>query len=87
VSARREKKSEAPEADVLEQEEPAGDESTQEVFAVPVDLGERPEADVLEQEEPVDEVQILIRAQRPPDVPEADWQEQSIEEPTEEQRR
>jgi hypothetical protein len=87
VGTMHEKRSEAAEADVLEQEEPAGDESTGQVFDVPLDLGERPEADVLEQEEPVEEEQVLERDRTRGDVSEADWLEQSIEEPTEEQRR
>jgi hypothetical protein len=78
-----------PEADALEQEAPAGDEAVEETGEVPADLADRPEADVLEQARPVGEDHPMPRSRDHDDVNEADWLEQSIGEPAqdEEERR
>jgi len=73
-----------PEADVSEQEEPATSASVEGPFEVPEDLGERPEADVLEQALPVEEDQILSLAGSRVEASDADWIEQSIEVPLDE---
>lgn len=75
-----------PEPDELEQREPAGNEGT-EVLEAPPDLSGRPEADVVEQAQLVEEDQYLLRTKHRDDVSEADWLEQSIGEPAEEERR
>ena len=72
------------EADVAEQEEPATSVSVDDPFEVLKDLGERPEADVLEQAIPVDEDQILSPAGSRVEATDADWMEQSIEVPIDE---
>lgn len=79
--------SDTPEADALEQQAPAGDVSTEERSEPVTDRGERPEGDVLEQSIPVEETQIVRRSARHDDVDEADWLDQSIEEPVEDERR
>lgn len=77
---------EAPEADVLEQAEPAGAQAA-EGSVRPPEVGERPEADVLEQAQPVDEDQLVDRSSRHETVSEADWLDQTVSEPLEEERR
>ena len=73
-----------PEADVSEQQEPVTDVSVEDPFEALEDLGERPEADTLEQAIPVDEDQILNPAPRRAEASDADWIEQSIEVPLDE---
>ena len=67
-----------PEADVSEQRESVTDISVEHPFEALEDLGERPEADTLEQAVPVDEEQVLNPAPSPAEASEADWIEQSI---------
>ena len=52
-----------------------------------LDSAQRPEADVLEQAAVVEVDQIIERGARNDDVAEADWLEQSIEEPLDDERR
>ena len=54
--------------------------------AVPDDA-EAPEADALEQEVVVEEEQILVRGEQPSEATEADWLEQTIVEPIDEEER
>jgi hypothetical protein len=73
------------EADALEQ---AGPEETGEIRGdLNGSLGERPEADALEQAQPVEGVQVRV-VSRPEEhrdeVSEADWLEQSVVEPLDE---
>jgi len=72
------------EADVSEQKEPAMGVSVEDPFEVLTDLGERPEADVLEQAIPVEEDQVLSPAGSRVEASDADWIEQSIEVPLDE---
>ncbi len=74
-----------PEADELEQrEEPDG--SVEKPPAEPDLAADRPEADTIEQSMLVDEEQILDRGEHRDDVPEADWLDQSIVEPFDDER-
>ena len=73
-----------PEADALEQHEDPEREPTQPDR--PGDLRDRPEADTVEQSMVVEEEQVLERGERRDDVPEADWLEQSVGEPIDEER-
>ncbi len=73
-----------PEADVAEQEKSAASASADGFAEVPDDLGEQPEADVLEQALPVEEDQILSPAGSRAEASDADWIEQSIEVPLDE---
>jgi hypothetical protein len=76
----------APEADLFEQRQPAGDEGTDETEERP-EVEDRPEADVSEQHQTVAEEQIVDRSTSHHSVNEADWLEQSIAEPVEEDHR
>jgi len=76
--------SEKSEADASEQQEPATSVSVEDPFEVLEDLGEKPEADVLEQAIPVDEDQILRPGGSRIEASDADWMEQSIEVPLDE---
>lgn len=74
------------EADVLEQEEPVtgGDRPVDVAIGVDSDV---PEADAREQAQVVDEDQIRVAGPTSPEVPEADWLEQSIVEPIDDEER
>jgi hypothetical protein len=66
-----------PEADAIEQaesEEPHASE-------LPEELGEKPEADALEQAQSVEESRTRVVPRTSDEVPEADWLEQSVVEP------
>lgn len=76
----------APEADALEQAEPAGAQGHEGSPDTP-EIADRPEADVLEQSQPVEESQIVDRSAGHDMVSEADWLDQTVTEPIEEERR
>jgi hypothetical protein len=65
-----------PEADA--QEQAGADEGV--APDVPI-VGEKPEADALEQALPVDEGRVRVVSSHPDEVSEADWLEQSVVEP------
>jgi hypothetical protein len=69
-----------PENDAQEQPESPDGTSAD----LPEDLGEKPEADVLEQALPVQRERVRKIAPARDDVPEADWLEQSVAEPLDE---
>ena len=69
-----------PENDAQEQPEPPEGTSVD----LPDDLEEKPEADVLEQALPVQRERVRKIAPAHDDVPEADWLEQSVVEPLDE---
>ncbi len=72
-----------PEADALEQKHDVADAGDDRIDSV----GDRPEADALEQRRPVTEERTV----RPPaergEVPEADWIEQNVTEPLDDEVR
>jgi hypothetical protein len=69
-----------PETDAMEQSEDAGA-----VPVAPPEVGEeKPEADALEQAHPVDRGRARVISPGRDDVPEADWLEQSLVEPPDE---
>jgi hypothetical protein len=72
-----------PEADAVEQEvkvEEGWDH-------LPASVGDRPEADAIEQARPVAEERTLRSSSERGEVPEADWIEQSIVEPLDDEVR
>lgn len=75
-----------PEADVLEQAAPAGAQDAETSTPSP-EIADRPEADVLEQTYLVEEQEVVDRSASHDAVSEADWLEQTIAEPIEEERR
>jgi hypothetical protein len=82
----RDRGDETPPVDSFEQGQPIDGEA--ETSLEPADgFGERPGADVYEQSQGVEDQQRVIRGERREDVEEADWLEQSIEEPLDEGRR
>lgn len=82
---------EVPDADAQEQGQPVdGWSEEDEVVGATADGGPldvRPEADALEQAQVVAEEQVRTSTSRPDDVAEADWLEQSIAEPLDEDER
>ena len=70
-----------PEADALEQRRPA------DWVGGPGTVGDRPEADAVEQQQPVVGARPLFAHPDRDDVPEADWLEQSIDEPFDDDER
>jgi hypothetical protein len=73
-----------PEADVAEQAEPAEGNSAEEYLLLPDTNDPRPVADTLEQSIPVREFQAVAPMGSRAEVSEADWIEQSIEVPLDE---
>lgn len=71
-----------PEADAIEQSE--GPDGPSAPSDLPRDVGEKPEADALEQSQTVQEVRVRVVPPGHDDVPEADWLEQSVSEPFDE---
>jgi hypothetical protein len=78
--------------DPMDQHEPVPENDAQEQpespdgpsVDLPGDLGEKPKADVLEQALPVQRERVRKIAPAHDDVPEADWLEQSVVEPLDE---
>lgn len=71
-----------PEADAIEQsEDPDG---ATEGSQLPRDVGEKPEADALEQSQSVEDGRMRVVPPARDEVPEADWLEQSVAEPFDE---
>jgi hypothetical protein len=81
-SSRPDVDDEAPTADVLEQRQSV-DDTAPEAPAPSAVLDDRPEADVQEQAEGVEDYQRVVRGTKSEDADEADWLEQTIEEPLE----
>jgi hypothetical protein len=79
--------SDKPDVDVSEQQEPAASTSVGNTLEVPEDFDEQPVADVLEQAVPVNEYQIQRPAGSRDEAADADWIEQSIEVPVDEDDR
>lgn len=75
-----------PPVDSFEQTQPA-DGDADETLEPSGGPGDRPEADVYEQSQGVEDHQRAVREGRREDVDEADWLEQSIEEPLDDGRR
>ena len=80
----------AGEGDVQDQHDPGGAPEPEPVSSVPsgqLDSADRPEADVLEQAVVVEVDQSVEPRPWHDDVAEADWLDQSIEEPLDDERR
>ncbi len=73
-----------PDADVSEQDEPTGSTSVETFVGLPDSIDERPVADTLEQSIPVREVQVPRPKGSRDEASEADWIEQSVEVPVDE---
>ena len=72
-----------PEADALEQERDVEEKTADLVESV----GDRPEADAIEQSRPVTEGRTVRPASERGEVPEADWIEQQVTEPLDDEVR
>ena len=72
-----------PEADAIEQDRAVEEESDD----LPGSVGDRPEADAIEQARPVGEERAVRSSSQRDEVPEADWFEQSIVEPLDDEAR
>jgi hypothetical protein len=71
-----------PEADAIDRARALEDDAE-----LPVSVGDRPEADALEQARPVSDERTVRSPSERGDVPEADWFEQSIVEPLDDEAR
>lgn len=71
-----------PEADAIEQSEDT--DSSVAPSELPNEIGEKPEADALDQSRAVSEARVRVVPPERDDVPEADWLEQSVAEPFDE---